>query len=337
MLHTEIIRPDTGRKASLLLLCCVKLRELKLARPPCYLDWEKEERTLWGSEIHSAEFLPECQEPSLREPARACSTDLYRSQDWELQLPGNRLQEQPSVGAFGPHLFFSWFSVQVLPSEEYSCPPFPWKCWHGAQRRNTQRCTQLLSAWHFMGHTCGQTAWRQPTSVKLKWSLCKRTRNSFQLPVQVRIDRLTSVLPSNTPFPHLPHLSFPQSHHWHFLTSLFAQDFPFKARSVGSYVTGQLARGCCDTEPNLPFPQLLPSCGNDSSSKSTGIAAHLDTIPCGGKGTMHSPVARGIICPSDTPKGCRTQGSTSIPFCPPGQNSCIKQYLGLSVQLRLNS
>lgn len=168
-------------------------------------------------------------------PGRTCPSVRHRlshSQDQELQLPGKRLQEQPSAGAFGPHLFFSWFSVQVLPGEEYFCPPFPW---HGAQRRNTQRCTQLLSAWHFMGHTFGQTAWRQSTSIKLKWSLCKRARNSFQLPFQSCIDRLTSVLPSNTPSLHLPHLSYAQNHRWHFLTSLFAQDFPFKARSVGPY------------------------------------------------------------------------------------------------------
>lgn len=50
-----------------------------------------------------------------------------------------------------------------------------------------------------------------------------------------------------------------QNHNWHFLTSFFAQDFPFKAKFSGFLCTGQLVHGCRHTEPNLPFPHLLPS------------------------------------------------------------------------------
>lgn len=149
-------------------------------------------------------------------PERTCPSAQHRF----ILLRGWKSVSCQGTGSRNSHLLvhlaltcsFPGFSVQILPGEEYFCPPFPWKAGHGAQRRSTQQCTQLLSAWHFMGHTFGQTAWRQSTSVKLKWSLCRRTRNWFQLPFQLRIDRLTSVLPSNTPFPQLPHLSTAHMH-----------------------------------------------------------------------------------------------------------------------------
>lgn len=225
--------------------------------------------------------------------------------------------------------------VVFSPGEKCFCPSLPLEGL-ASDTEKEHAAMHAAAVWMaFYGPYFGQTAWRQFTSVKLKWSLCRRTRNPLQLPFQSCIDRLTSVLPSNTPFPPLPHLYTACMHSTITGTSpplSLPKIFPSKPnqwvpmyRTAGPRLLPHWAKSAFSTAPSKQT--------NESSSKSTGIAIRLDTVCCGGKGTMHCPVAKDIICAcaSDTSKGCRTKGSTRIPFLLPGQNCCIKLYIRLSI------
>lgn len=69
------------------------------------------------------------------------------------------------------------------------------------------------------------------------------------------------MLPSNTPFPPHAHLSRPVRTVTQLaLPHLFlCPRFSLQSQISGFLCTGQLVHGCCHTEPNLPFPWLLPS------------------------------------------------------------------------------
>lgn len=96
---------------------------------------------------------------------------------------------------------------------------------------------------------------------------------------------------------------------------------------------------CCHTEPKLPFPRIFPS--KQMRATVNPLALLFTGIPLnyGGKDTVLFPNSRDVIltCASDTSMGCSTQYSTRIPFLLPGENSCIKQDITLSIQLMLNS
>lgn len=67
------------------------------------------------------------------------------------------------------------------------------------------------------------------------------------------------MLPSNSPFPQLPLLSLHAVSGLALLLLFLCPRFSLPSQISGFSSTGQLVHGCCHTEPNLPFPQLLPS------------------------------------------------------------------------------
>lgn len=322
MFYTETICPDTGRKSTLLLLCCVKLGETQHANLHGHLvTLTKRKR---GEHFGGVEFT------------LLNSFHNAKSHPWE-NLPERMAQIYPAqrmgsfscqgTGSRNSHLLvhlalpcsFPGFQSRSCLVRSISALPSPGRPGMG-HREGTRSCHLHGILW--------ATLWgKQPTSVKLKWSLCRRTRNWFQLPFQLCIDRLTSVLPSNTLFPQLPHLSTAHMHWAITGTSSplpLPKIFPSKPnhwvlmfRTAGPWLLPHWAKSASSTAPSKQMTAAV----NPLASLSTWILFIVV-----GNVVDNCLFGRGIICvcPSDTPKGCRTQVSTSIPFFLPGQNSCIK-------------